>query len=223
MKTIKKFIKYFLCKINYRKNLKFDFSVSIGKNSVFEGMNKIHPDSYFKGMMGYGSYIGWNSFLDAKIGRYSSIAPFVRCNIGKHPFTKFVSTSPVFYSKSQYKNGGTFTEMDRYEETVYADKESKYGIVIGNDCWVGEGVFFVGGVTVGDGAVVLAHAVVDKDVSPYAIVGGVPAKIIKYRFDEDTIAFLMKIKWWEKDREWLIRNIGLMEDIEKMKSEYQNK
>ncbi len=74
---------------------------------------------------------------------------------------------------------------------------------IGNDVWIGHGVFIKEGVTVGDGAVIAAGAVVVKDVPPYAIVGGSPAKIIKYRFDEKTISKLLELQWWNMDPEIL--------------------
>ena len=72
-------------------------------------------------------------------------------------------------------------------------------VKIGNDVWIGRGAFIKGGVTIGDGAVIAAHAVVTKDVPPYAIVCGVPAKIIKYRFDCETIKELLDLKWWNYD------------------------
>ena len=90
---------------------------------------------------------------------------------------------------------------------------------IGNDVWIGENVFFQGGVIIGDGAVVLAGAVVTKNVPPYAIVGGVPAKVLKYRYDEETIKFLLGFKWWDKDVNWLRDNWQLLCDIDKLKNE----
>lgn len=78
--------------------------------------------------------------------------------------------------------------------------------------------FFIGGITIGDGAVVMAGAVVTKDVPPYAIVGGVPAKVIKYRYDEDTVRFLLSFKWWNKDIEWLRKHWDLLCDVEKLKN-----
>ena len=98
--------------------------------------------------------------------------------------------------------------------------ESKGGVNIGNDCWIGQHVFIVGGVTIGDGAVVYAGAVVTKDVPPYAIVGGVPARIIRYRYDQETIDWLLRIKWWEHDIEWFEENWELLNDINKLKQYY---
>jgi hypothetical protein len=77
--------------------------------------------------------------------------------------------------------------------------DNERSVNIGNDVWIGSGVFIKGGVTIGDGVIIGAHSVVVKDVPPYAIVGGVPVKIIKYRFDEKTIAKLLELKWWQYD------------------------
>ena len=84
-----------------------------------------------------------------------------------------------------------------------SDMPLKGDTVIGNDVWIGHGVFIKDGINIGDGAIIAAGAVVVKDVPPYAIVGGVPAKIIKYRFDEETICKLLELKWWDMDIEIL--------------------
>ena len=76
-------------------------------------------------------------------------------------------------------------------------------VVIGNDVWIGSYVRIMEGVTIGDGAVVAACALVTKDVPPYAVVGGVPAKVIKYRFDPDTIEKFLQLKWWDRSSSWL--------------------
>jgi acetyltransferase-like isoleucine patch superfamily enzyme len=211
---IKKLLKFIYLKQKFRNKLIFDYTVEIDKDSEFEGMNKIHRNSYFKGYMGYGSYLGENSYLNAKIGRYTSIAHLVRTNIGIHPYTKYVSTSPMFYSPTKIQNGNTFTDVERFNEFRYADPVGQYGVIIGNDCWIGEGVFIVGGVTIGDGAVVLAHAVVTKDVEPYSIVGGVPATFIKFRFEKEVNNLLLNSKWWNKSSNWLKDNLELMLDVE---------
>lgn len=84
--------------------------------------------------------------------------------------------------------------------------------------WIGSRVLIVGGVTIGDGAVVLTGAVVTKDVPPYAIVGGVPAKIIRYRYDEETVKFMLRIKWWNMPEKWLKENWRLLNDMDKLKT-----
>ncbi len=90
-------------------------------------------------------------------------------------------------------------------------------MIIGNDVWIGAHAKIIGGVTIHDGAVVLAGSVVTKDVPSYAIVGGVPAKVLKYRFDEQTVQLLLDSRWWEKDTLWLQEHVTEMQDIEKFK------
>jgi acetyltransferase-like isoleucine patch superfamily enzyme len=179
--------------------------------SEFEGANKIYRNSFFNGKMGYGSFIGPYCELEANIGRYTSIAPHVRNNRGIHPtYSPFATTCPMFYSIKK-QNGLTFANRMMFEEF-------KAPVVIGNDCWIGENVFLGSDITISDGSIVLAGAVVTKDVPPYAIVGGVPAKVLRYRYDEETIRFLLNIKWWNFDHNWLCKNWELLCDIEKLKS-----
>lgn len=185
-----------------------------GFDSTFEGANKLSMKVNFKGHMGYGSYIGEFSSLQGVIGRFTSIAPYVQWNPGIHPTTfPYVSTSPMFFSL-QKTNGYTFAKYQSFNEY-------RGGVFIGNDCWIGQHVFLVGGITIGDGAVVLAGAVVTKDVPPYAIVGGVPARIIKYRYDEETIKWLLDFKWWNKDISWLKENWELFSNISEFKRKYK--
>lgn len=226
MYFLKKIINYILCKYKWRKKCKFKFSTEIDSTSTFEGMSQIHSHTYFKGKLGYGSYIGSYSCLSADIGRFTSIAPYVRCNVGTHPYTEpFVTTSPCFFSLNprHSQNGSTFANKQLYEELSYYDKKRCIGIKIGSDCWIGENAFLVGGIKIGDGAVILAHAVVTKDVPPYAIVGGVPAKIIKYRYDKETIDFFLKIQWWNNEIDWFKENWHLLNDINAFKQYYKNK
>jgi len=182
-------------------------------------MNKLHSNSTFKGELGIGSYIGPRSYISGKIGNYTSIGPDVKVISGTHPYTDpFVSTSPVFYSL-QKQNGNTFSKTQQFDERLMIDADTGVSVSIGNDCWLGDRVLIIGGVTIGHGAMVLAGAVVTKDIPPYAIAGGVPAKVVKYRFDEETIAFLQSFKWWNKDEDWLKMNIDLMNNLDKLKNE----
>lgn len=181
--------------------------------SKFEGANKIYPNSVFDGAMGYGSYVSSNCEIFASIGRFTSIAPYVRTNSAVHPYSApYVSTSPMFFSLKK-QNGRTFANVNKY-------CEFKTAPVIGNDCWICENVFICGGVTIGDGAVVMAGSIVTKDIPPYAVVSGMPATIKRYRYDNETIQFLLSLKWWNNDLVWFEENWELLCDIEKLKSKY---
>lgn len=195
----------------------------IAKRCTFEGRNIICRGVTYCGTMGYGSYIGNDTHLVADIGRFSSIGPRCRYIYETHPYKEpFVSTSRLFVSMPSVSGGKTFTKREVFEEFRFYDKE--HGIVnkIGNDCWLGADVTLIGGVEIHDGAVVLSHAVVTHDVPPYAIVGGIPAKIIGYRYDEETIQFLQKTKWWNNGEEWFEENWELMVDMNKFKKYYCN-
>lgn len=155
----------------------------------------------FDTTMGFGSGISRDSILDSvSIGRYSTLGPDVKVVLGQHPTRTIASTHPAFYS-SRGQMGFTYVDETIFEEERFAKKP--YRVVIGNDVWIGAYTRIMEGVTIGDGAIVAAGALVTKDVPPYAIVGGVPAKLIRYRFDEDTIAGLLKLKWWDKEEDWL--------------------
>ncbi len=207
---IKKFIKHILSRIKFHNKCVFGYSCNIGINSAFEGFNKIYPNTTFNGVMGLGSYIGENCVISANIGRFTSIAPFVKTNRGVHPYTEpYATTCPMFFSLKK-QNGYTFANKQMF-------KELKTRPTIGNDCWIGENVFICGGVKIGDGAIALAGAVITEDIPPYAVVGGVPAKVIKYRYNESTINVLLDFKWWNKDVKWLQDNWNLLCDVENLK------
>ena len=225
MNLLKCFLKYFFYKLKWHGKTRIRLGANISLKSTFEGMSQIHGCTVFSGHLGYGSYIACHCELSAIIGRFTSIAPYVRCTSGCHPYTEpFVTTSPCFFSANynKYQCGGSFATEQCYDEFRYADKEKKIAVKIGNDCWIGQNVFLVGGVTVGDGAVVLAGAVVAKDVPPYAIVGGVPARVLRYRYDEETISFLLKIKWWDKNVVWLQQHWRLLNDMKAFKKYFSD-
>lgn len=143
------------------------------------------------------TYIGPGAqIVYASIGKFCSIAGNSKIGMPMHPI-HFLSTSPIFYSP---KNA---TGSRWIKKNIFFNEFER--CTIGNDVWVGANVIVMGGVTIGDGAVVAAGAVVTKDVPPYAIVGGVPAKFIKYRFEEPIRKAIEQSKWWEKD-ELDIRN-----------------
>lgn len=156
--------------------------------------------------VGYSTYIGPGSNIsNARIGRFTCIAG-LETAIGRHPVKgENVSIHPAFYSTAaQY--GYTYAKSTSYEEAVYTDKENGFNITIGNDVWIGRGVMITDGVTIGDGAVVGARSLVTSDVEPYAIYAGTPAKKIGSRFDDETAAKLLDIRWWDRDEAWIREN-----------------
>ncbi len=215
---IKKFVRYTLTKFKYGKRVRFPYSCSIGLQSSFEGCNVLHPNSVFFGEIGYGSFIGAYSIINSnsKIGRFTSIGKSFKVITGRHPYTyPFVTTSPMFYSLLR-QSGKTFVKEQKYKENAFVD--GKYSVVIGNDVWINDNVSIISGTRIGDGAILLANTVVTKDVPPYAIVGGIPAKIIKYRYCEDDIKFLLQSKWWNKPIDWIEHNADYFSDFEKLKN-----
>lgn len=202
------------------KNVIIGSRGNISTRAIFEGQNKVGRNAWFDGYMGYGSYIGDGSTINGEVGRYCSIGHQVTVLTGTHPSHVFVSTSPVFYS-TRKQNGTTYTETQRFEEIMYSDKENRYGVTIGNDVWIGFQATIIGGVKIGDGAIIASNAVVTKDVAPYTIVAGIPAKEVGRRFDEDTIRWLCNFKWWNKPEEWIKNNAEIFTDINLFKKNMQ--
>lgn len=210
MTPISRWLFYLKNKKKLWGRVRFNSSVVIAEQSGFEGANSIGARSYFSGSMGYGTYMCNDCSIIGNVGRFCSIAAEVKNSLGIHPITEpYVSTSPMFFSLRR-QTGSTFAQKQLFEEL-------KDPIEIGHDCWIGQRAFIVGGVKIGTGAVVLAGAVVTKDVPPYAVVGGVPARIIKYRYDEDTIDFLLKSAWWNYPVDWLRDHYELFNNIEEFK------
>lgn len=186
--------------------------VRIGNNctivqSSFEGHNTVFKNCcILKSMIGFGTYVGDGSFVaSAKIGRFSSIAENLRIVIGNHPTKDFVTTYPSFYYNTSSQIGYTFHKGEPIFKGLekFPKGEKKFHVIIGNDVWIGCNCLIMEGVKIGDGAIIGAGAVVTKDVPPYSVVVGVPAKVIKFRFSEEQIQALDSIKWWN----WPIETI----------------
>lgn len=134
------------------------------------------------------TYIGRDCLVqNASIGKFCSIANEVLIGLGKHPLSHF-STSTLFYRTNNTLG------IDLVDHNL--DFEEYAAIAIGNDVWIGARAIIMDGVSIGDGAIVAANSVVTKDVPQFAIVGGVPAKIIKYRFAPDKIQEFIDQDWW---------------------------
>ena len=192
----------------------FGQNTTIDSKARFEGMNRLSDDSTFlNSSIGYASYVSDHSFIkNAVIGRYTCIANEVMTVAGNHPLS-FASVHPAFYSTTQNLS---YVKQNKFDDFHYLDSQKRISVEIGNDVWIGARATILEGVTIGDGAVVAAGAIVTKDVPPYAIVGGVPAKIIEYRFDEETIKKLLELKWWEKDQSWIKNHADDFDDVEKL-------
>ena len=210
---IKRLIKIWKVK-RTRRNVIFATKANFDQHAVFEGQNKIGTKSWFEGYMGYGSYIGDESTIKAKVGRYCSIGHKVAVLTGTHPSHKYVSTKPVFFSLG-LQNGTTFVKEQKFKEKIFADEEHQFGAIIGNDVWIGYNAAIMGGVTIGDGAIIASGALVNSDVEPYTIVAGQPAKVISKRFTDEQAAWLINFRWWDKPLEWIKEHAEEFDDIEK--------
>lgn len=186
-----KFFKNWKEKLQLKKQEKFKRK----RNIITEDYVRLNePYSVYNTKIGKGTYIAVNSIIsEAEIGRFCAIGPNFVCGYGVHP-TNGISVSPAFYSINK-QNGMTFCTENKFEE--------RKKIKIGNDVLIGMNVSILDGIIIGDGAIIAAGAVVTKDVEPYSIVGGVPAKHLKYRFNKEQIENFKKIQWWNWDNEKL--------------------
>ncbi|WBL22048.1 CatB-related O-acetyltransferase [Zunongwangia sp. HRR-M8] len=176
------------------KNVTITSDSEIGKNSHLLSGNIINHSK-----IGNYTYIGRNSMVqNAEIGNFCSISHEVNIGLGSHPI-HLISTSPIFYKRVNTFN---IQVVDKDLDFIEFKK-----IKIEHDVWLGARVTIMDGVIIGTGAIVATGAVVTKDVPPYAIVGGVPAKIIKFRFDENERNNLLKSEWWNESP-WDIVNMN---------------
>lgn len=162
----------------------------------FEGQIYLHPSSLVIASVNIGaySYFGNECMIGGCIvGRFCSIGPGVKIGLGEHE-TNHISTHPFFFGS---KHGFNIPDGIGLPRDMTQKKHSIPRI--GHDVWIGANAIIRRGVNIGTGAVIAAGAVVNKDIQPYSIVGGVPAKHISFRFDEPTINDLLQSQWWEYD------------------------
>lgn len=222
MKYVIRSLAYFIIMIIQRirnRTVIFEYASKAPLDVVFEGRNKLSHHAFFRGELGFASYVGAHSVIEGKIGRFCSIAENVSFMGQTHPVQGYVSTHPCFYSMKK-QSGFTYATEQLFDEIPKLNG-SKYSIEVGNDVYIGYGATVIGPCRIGNGAVVAAGAVVTKDVPDYAIVGGVPAKVIRYRFTEKQMDFLNKLQWWDKPQEWFQENASQFASIEKMMATYE--
>ena len=211
-------IKVWLKNCHYRwKNptLQLGRNARVIGSSSFGGYNRIGEGSDFRGSMGFCSYIGAECHIHASVGKYCCISDRVRTVSGTHPCRDFVSVHPVFYSTKK-QCGLTYVEKDCFGEVLFNPVDGKTTVYIGNDVWIGCDVTLIGGIQIGDGAIIAAGAVVTRDVEPYTVVGGVPAKPIRNRFTQEQISYLQKFRWWDRDSQWLKTHCDDLQNIESL-------
>ncbi|MCM3338753.1 CatB-related O-acetyltransferase [Paenibacillus sp. MER TA 81-3] len=192
-------------------------------NINYEKHRKTH---YYKGVeIGRYTY-GYDKLefihVVEKIGSFCSInrTAYIGAN---HP-VNYISTSPIFYQpKGMVIGGGELLGVLKDEDVPnFYEITNNRKIVVGNDVWIGAYAVILPSIKIGNGAIIAAGAVVNRDVPDYAIVGGVPAKIIRYRFTEEEIKKLNEIKWWDWPEEEIIKNARLFMNNKLFFKKYSN-
>lgn len=178
------------------KTVNWNYIGSKKVNCNIDKQSKIYaPYNLNTVSIGKGTYLASNARASyTNIGRFCSIGPNLSCGWGIHPLDG-ISTSPSFYSTNK-QSGISISTSNKILE--------RKAIIIGNDVFIGINVTILDGITIGTGAVIGAGSVVSKDIPPYAIAVGCPIRIIKYRFDEQTIDSLLKSNWWDGNEEMLM-------------------
>lgn len=179
----------------YLKNVITDLNIEVGDYTIYNDFVN-DPCDFEKNNVLYHYPINGDKLI---IGKFCSIACGAKFlfNSANHTLTSLSTyTFPLF-----------FEEWELEKKNVAKAWDNKGNIIIGNDVWIGYDAIILSGVTIGDGAIIGARAVVTKDVPPYTIVGGVPAKAIRKRFDEKTIKSLLNLKWWHWPEERITANI----------------
>ena len=186
-------------------------SAIVLRKCSFEGHNAVGDNTYLSGTsLGYGSFVGFGcEFSNCSIGRYCSIGSNIRVVSATHPVNGFISTHPAFFSDTYWFH---YVKSSKFKE--HLTNEDGHECTIGNDVWIGDNVLIRGGCKIGDGAIIAMGSVVLHDVEPYAIVAGVPAKVVRKRLPDDAIKGLLKLDWWNKPVDWIETHADEFADID---------
>lgn len=200
-------------KLHYIKGIvKNLFNLRVSFFAIVSANTKVDKTAYiYRGVKAKSSVIGSHTYIaanteieNAEIGNYCSIADHCRIGMSGHSLD-YLSTSPIFTQKTNA------LQECWIKKDVFIHKSEEERVYLGNDVWVGSHVLINGGVHVGDGACIAAGAVVVKDVPPYAVVGGVPANVIRYRFSQEIIDRLINVQWWSLPEEFIKDNLHLFQ------------
>lgn len=219
MNPVCDYFRWIKCKIYYQvknwgKHLRINYKCFV-TDSEFGKYNWLgNYSQIYSCKMGDFTYCGVYCLIGSStIGKFCSIGPGVKIAPGKHPTNTHISTHP-----STFNNQPNFVK-NFVTQNTYKNCED---VIIGNDVWIGANCLIVDGVTIGDGAIIAANSVVNKNVGAYEIIGGVPAKLIKKRFKDEDIEVLLKIQWWNNSEEWIQNNITKFASVDEFIDMYKN-
>ena len=216
---IRKIVKFNKQKIKYKKNgtivrsIDIDSNVKLGENCLIGKRTIIEKNVEIGDFTYFNSNKYWITIeSNVKIGSFCSIAPGVHIGAGNHEY-KYVTTHPILFDKYYEKKLNLLPNKQKAQGLKDKDKVTK----IGNDVWIGLNAIIKRGITIGNGAIIAAGSVVVKDVPDYAIVGGNPAKIIKYRTTEENIDYInqnLDKMWWNWQKEEIVSNFDKLYDFD---------
>ncbi len=177
----------------FLKNIVKNTNIIVGEFTYYDDLED--PDNFEKNVLYHFDFIGDKLI----IGKFCAIASDVKfiMNGANHPLNHFTTYPFAIFGHA-------------WENTMSVEGTSKGDTVVGNDVWLGYNALIMPGINIGDGAIIATNAVVTKDVEPYTIVGGNPAKLIRKRFSDEVINLLLELKWWDWKIEKITNNISIL-------------